>query len=148
MTVSPSTVTEMQGSSVEAVCQATGSPPPDIQWNLDMLSTQFKVSRSPLALLRAPPFLLFLLANASLGDRWQMEPADAASGLILSDLSPDDNGRVIVCSAENVVGKSEATLQLDIHCKACSAAAASSADDASRPPRARARGPRWPLRDL
>lgn len=52
-----------------------------------------------------------------------MEPADTESGLILSDLSPDDNGRVIVCSAENVVGKSEATLQLDIHCKACSAVA-------------------------
>lgn len=63
------------------------------------------------------------------------------SGLILSDLSPDDNGRVIVCSAENVVGKSEATLQLDIHCKTCSAVAASSVDDANHPPRTRLIGP-------
>lgn len=51
-----------------------------------------------------------------------------ATGLILSDLSPDDNGRVIVCSAENVVGKNEATLQLDIHCKNWSVAADSRVD--------------------
>lgn len=50
------------------------------------------------------------------------------TGLILSDLSPDDNGRVIVCSAENVVGKNEASLQLDIHCKAWSVAADTSVD--------------------
>lgn len=50
------------------------------------------------------------------------------TGLILSDLSPDDNGRVIVCSAENVVGKNEASLQLDIHCKAWSVAADTSLD--------------------
>lgn len=56
------------------------------------------------------------------------------TSLILSDLSADDNGRVIVCSAENVVGKNEATLQLDIHCKAWSAAADSSVDDANHLP--------------
>lgn len=54
--------------------------------------------------------------------------------LILSDLSPDDNGRVIVCSAENVVGKNEASLQLDIHCKAWSVATDSSVDDANHLP--------------
>lgn len=67
-----------------------------------------------------------MLGNASLlsdspalfCNRWQIEPADTESGLTLSDLSPDDNGRVIVCSAENVVGKNEASLQLDILCKA------------------------------
>ncbi|TNM92300.1 hypothetical protein fugu_019312 [Takifugu bimaculatus] len=84
--VSPNMVTEMQGSDVKAVCQATGSPPPEIQWNLDMIVTHKEI-----------------------------EPLEVGIGLTLSDLSPDDNGRVIVCSAENMVGQNEATLQLDIH---------------------------------
>lgn len=50
----------------------------------------------------------------------QIETSELETSLILSDLSPDDNGRVIVCSAENMVGQNEATLQLDIHCKASS----------------------------
>lgn len=50
----------------------------------------------------------------------QTDSSEMETSLILSDLSPDDNGRVIVCSAENMVGQNEATLQLDIHCKASS----------------------------
>lgn len=49
--------------------------------------------------------------------RFQIEPSDLESSLTLSDLSPDDNGRVIICSAENMVGQTEATLQLNILCK-------------------------------
>lgn len=45
----------------------------------------------------------------------QVDPLD--SSLTLSGLSPDDNGRVIICSAENTVGQMEATLQLNILCK-------------------------------
>ncbi|XP_044030090.1 neurotrophic tyrosine kinase, receptor, type 2b isoform X1 [Siniperca chuatsi] len=83
--VTPTTVTEMQGSDVKAVCTASGSPPPEILWNLDLLSTHHEI-----------------------------EPSDMESSLTLSDLSPDDNGRVIICSAENMVGQTEATLQLNI----------------------------------
>lgn len=61
----------------------------------------------------------------------QVIPADMETSLVLSDLSPDDNGRVIVCSAENVVGKNEATLQLDIHCKACAIFVVDSSVDAN-----------------
>lgn len=43
--VSPQTVTKMQGSNVKAVCRASGSPRPDIRWNLGMLSTPNKVSQ-------------------------------------------------------------------------------------------------------
>lgn len=39
------------------------------------------------------------------------------SSLTLSELSPDDNGRLIICSAENMVGQTEAILQLNILCK-------------------------------
>lgn len=48
----------------------------------------------------------------------QIEPMETESSLTLSGLSPDDNGRVIICSAENMVGQTEATLQLNILCKA------------------------------
>uniref|UniRef100_A0A3Q3AJZ3 Tyrosine-protein kinase receptor n=1 Tax=Kryptolebias marmoratus TaxID=37003 RepID=A0A3Q3AJZ3_KRYMA len=34
--------------------------------------------------------------------------------LILTGLSPDDNGKMVVCSAENMVGQNEATLLLNI----------------------------------
>uniref|UniRef100_A0A3Q1B111 Tyrosine-protein kinase receptor n=1 Tax=Amphiprion ocellaris TaxID=80972 RepID=A0A3Q1B111_AMPOC len=44
----------------------------------------------------------------------QIEPLDTENRLTLSGLSPYDNGRVIVCSAENMVGQTEATLQLNI----------------------------------
>uniref|UniRef100_A0A665UZZ5 Tyrosine-protein kinase receptor n=1 Tax=Echeneis naucrates TaxID=173247 RepID=A0A665UZZ5_ECHNA len=81
--VNPKIVTKMQGSNIQAVCSASGSPPPEILWNLDMLSTHHEVNWS-------------------------------SSTLTLSGLSPVDNGRVIVCSAENMVGQTEATLQLNI----------------------------------
>uniref|UniRef100_A0A3Q4GU57 Tyrosine-protein kinase receptor n=1 Tax=Neolamprologus brichardi TaxID=32507 RepID=A0A3Q4GU57_NEOBR len=67
--VTPRNVTQMEGSNVKAICSASGSPAPEIAWNLD---------------------------------------------LTLSGLSPDDNGRAIVCSAENMVGQTEASLQLNI----------------------------------
>ncbi|XP_076014558.1 BDNF/NT-3 growth factors receptor-like [Genypterus blacodes] len=83
--VTPTLVLEKAGSSIRAVCTASGSPPPLILWNLDLLATQHEI-----------------------------EPMDQESSLTLSGLSQDDNGREIVCSAENMVGQSEATLQLNI----------------------------------
>ncbi|XP_013861960.1 neurotrophic tyrosine kinase, receptor, type 2b [Austrofundulus limnaeus] len=83
--VFPRSVTEMEGGNVKAVCSASGSPFPVIQWNPEMLSTKFV-----------------------------MDPSDTKSSLILSGLSPDDNGKVVVCSAENMVGQNEATLMLNI----------------------------------
>lgn len=50
--------------------------------------------------------------------RLQIDPLDTESSLTLSDLSPDDNGRMIICSAENMVGQTEASFQLNILCKA------------------------------
>lgn len=41
--VFPRTVTEMEGGNVKAVCSASGSPFPVIQWNPEMLSTNFEV---------------------------------------------------------------------------------------------------------
>ncbi|KAJ3605922.1 hypothetical protein NHX12_027965 [Muraenolepis orangiensis] len=72
--VSPTIVTQMRGSDVKAVCKASGSPPPEILWKFDMLSTSYEI-----------------------------DPLDLESSLALSGLSPDDNSKVIICSAENVV---------------------------------------------
>ncbi|KAG7241162.1 hypothetical protein INR49_025905 [Caranx melampygus] len=72
--VTPKVVTKMQGSNVKAVCSASGSPLPEILWNLDMLSTHY-----------------------------ELEPFETESSLTLLGLSPVDNGRVIICSAENMV---------------------------------------------
>lgn len=41
--VFPRSVTEMEGGNVKAVCSASGSPFPVIQWNPEMLSTKFVV---------------------------------------------------------------------------------------------------------
>uniref|UniRef100_A0A3P9LYW7 receptor protein-tyrosine kinase n=1 Tax=Oryzias latipes TaxID=8090 RepID=A0A3P9LYW7_ORYLA len=83
--VTPQNVTEMEGGNVKAVCSASGSPAPVILWNLDMLSTHYEI-----------------------------DPLDTESMLTLTGLSSDDNGRKIVCSVENMVGQSEATLELNI----------------------------------
>ncbi|XP_068430107.1 neurotrophic tyrosine kinase, receptor, type 2b [Clinocottus analis] len=83
--VTPKNMTLMQGSNVRAVCSASGSPPPEILWNLDWLSTHHEI-----------------------------DPSDTESSIILSDLSPDDNDKGIICSAENMVGQSEATIRLNI----------------------------------
>lgn len=47
----------------------------------------------------------------------QIDPQETKSTLTLFGLSPYDNGRVIVCSAENMVGQTEATIQLNILCE-------------------------------
>ncbi|XP_055009677.1 neurotrophic tyrosine kinase, receptor, type 2b [Boleophthalmus pectinirostris] len=83
--VAPTTVTEMEGHNVRALCKASGSPVPQIEWNIDVLDTDHDI-----------------------------EEKDTESSLTLSGLSPADNGRVITCSAQNMVGQSEATLQLNI----------------------------------
>ncbi|KAK9532538.1 hypothetical protein VZT92_009918 [Zoarces viviparus] len=83
--VTPKNVTVMQGSDVKAVCSASGSPPPEILWNLDWLSTHHEI-----------------------------DPSDMETSITLSDLSPDDNGKGIICSAENMVGQTEATFHLNI----------------------------------
>ncbi|XP_047426491.1 neurotrophic tyrosine kinase, receptor, type 2b isoform X2 [Mugil cephalus] len=80
--VTPKNVTVMRGKNVKAVCNASGSPPPEIVWNLDLLMTHYEM--------------------------------ETESTITLVSLSPDDNGKVIVCSAENMVGQTEATLQLNI----------------------------------
>uniref|UniRef100_A0A8C7W5P6 Tyrosine-protein kinase receptor n=1 Tax=Oncorhynchus mykiss TaxID=8022 RepID=A0A8C7W5P6_ONCMY len=42
--VSPSIVTKTEGSDVTAVCSATGSPAPEISWNLDTIFTSYETS--------------------------------------------------------------------------------------------------------
>lgn len=74
--VNPKMVTEMQGSNVKAVCSASGSPPPEILWNLDMLSTHHEVSRATTHSLLFKPVLLIhfgLLFPTPLVERWSQD---------------------------------------------------------------------------
>lgn len=60
--VTPRAVTKMQGSNVKAVCSASGSPRPEIRWNLGMLSTPNKVSCSQIPLFTHQVFNFSLLS--------------------------------------------------------------------------------------
>lgn len=42
--VTPTIVTEKQGRDVRALCRASGSPAPQIEWNFDILHTLHEVS--------------------------------------------------------------------------------------------------------
>lgn len=46
--VTPGNVSERQGGNIRAVCKATGSPSPEIQWNLDLLASHHEVRCSTL----------------------------------------------------------------------------------------------------
>ncbi|XP_036385586.1 BDNF/NT-3 growth factors receptor-like [Megalops cyprinoides] len=84
-TVSPSTITEMAGSDVTVTCTAAGAPTPKVVWNTSTLITAYEEDQSELQ-----------------------------ARLILTNLSRYDNGREISCSAENIVGQSEAIALLNI----------------------------------
>lgn len=77
--VTPKSVTKMQGSNVKAVCTASGYPPPEIQWNLDMLSTHPEVS--PPMLFNRPllPFYLFIIV-VSLWERSRTHEMPSGNG--------------------------------------------------------------------
>ncbi|CAG5867777.1 unnamed protein product [Menidia menidia] len=54
------------------------------------------------------------VAQSETGSCLQVEHSENGSSLVLWNLSPDDNQRVIVCSAENMVGQTQASLKLNI----------------------------------
>lgn len=88
--VNPLVVNQMAGSDATVICNVSGAPPPDLSWSLNSsehppLITSYKVSKMGLQ-----------------------------SVLTLSGLSPDDNGRELTCSAENIVGHKEASVVLNI----------------------------------
>ncbi|KAF7688532.1 neurotrophic tyrosine kinase, receptor, type 2b [Silurus meridionalis] len=88
--VVPPVVDQMAGSDAIVVCNASGSPAPVLYWNLNTSEyTPFATSH-------------------------EMNTVDLQSMLILRNLSHSDNGRTIICSAENIVGQSEESVNLNI----------------------------------
>ncbi|KAG9328607.1 hypothetical protein JZ751_012786, partial [Albula glossodonta] len=83
--VSPSIITRLEGESAALVCQTSGSPTPQLQWNLSTLFSYYKVNTSGLT-----------------------------SELRLSNLSSSDSGRSVSCTAENTVGENSSSAILDI----------------------------------
>ncbi|KAK1787325.1 hypothetical protein P4O66_002826 [Electrophorus voltai] len=88
--VIPHVVTKMAGSDAIVSCTASGAPAPVLFWNLNSIDH--------------PPLTTSHETNSS----------KMKSTLTLSGLSPSDNGREITCSAENIVGQTEASVILHI----------------------------------
>ncbi|XP_062844612.1 neurotrophic tyrosine kinase, receptor, type 2b [Trichomycterus rosablanca] len=88
--VDPPIIKQMAGSDAMVACSAYGSPAPVLFWNLNSNDH--------------PP----------LTTGHEMNISDLQSILTLRDLSPSDNGREIICSAENIVGQNESSVILNI----------------------------------
>ncbi|KAF4072919.1 hypothetical protein AMELA_G00252880 [Ameiurus melas] len=88
--VVPPVVSQMAGSDAMVICSASGSPAPMLFWNLN-------TTEQPL-----------------LTTNHEVNTIDLQSILSLRNLSHSDNGREITCSAENIVGQTEASVVLNI----------------------------------
>lgn len=66
--VTPGNVSEMQGGNIRAVCKATGSPSPDIQWNLDLLASHHEVRQTSARLSELLCVLPLCLSGSSSPD--------------------------------------------------------------------------------
>lgn len=85
VTLNPSKVTMLEGLNVTLTCNTSGMPVPSLTWNTCKLNSRFELERSG-----------------------QM------SDLKLMDVSFLDNGCKIGCTSDNMVGESEAYVNLDI----------------------------------
>ncbi|KAK2816201.1 hypothetical protein Q7C36_022472 [Tachysurus vachellii] len=85
--VVPPVVNQMAGSDATVTCSASGSPAPVLYWNLN---------------------------TTELTTIHEVYTIDLHSMLTLRNFSHSDNGREITCSAENIVGQSEASVILNI----------------------------------
>ncbi|XP_065103791.1 BDNF/NT-3 growth factors receptor isoform X2 [Paramisgurnus dabryanus] len=85
VTLNPSKVTMLEGLNVTLRCNTSGMPVPSLTWNTCKLNSRFELERSG-----------------------QM------SDLKLMDVSFLDNGCKIGCTSDNMVGESEAYVNLDI----------------------------------
>ncbi|KAM6944160.1 BDNF/NT-3 growth factors receptor [Lycodopsis pacificus] len=83
-TLSPSSVTLMEGRHVDLSCATSGVPSPELIWNMALVSN------------------------------YEIETSGQVSVLRLSNLSSLDHNSKISCTAENIVGDKESSLLLDI----------------------------------
>nr|XP_023682133.1 BDNF/NT-3 growth factors receptor-like [Paramormyrops kingsleyae] len=82
---SPSVITEMEGSEITVTCSTSGVPTPQLKWDTSSIATVRQV------------------------DSYALKAV-----LTLKGLSVSDNGRRVICSAENTAGGSEASVLLNI----------------------------------
>ncbi|XP_022613354.1 BDNF/NT-3 growth factors receptor [Seriola dumerili] len=83
-TLSPAKVTVMEGENVKLSCTTSGVPSPELIWNMSLVTN------------------------------YVIETSGQISVLRLSNLSSMDHNSKISCTAENIVGEKESSLQLDI----------------------------------
>ncbi|XP_053558413.1 BDNF/NT-3 growth factors receptor [Bombina bombina] len=84
--VSTTNVTVKEGKDVSLYCDATGLPPANVSWNISQL-----LSKTLIDVTKRP------------------------SILNLKNITSLDNKKVVVCSAENIVGEDQITVELNVH---------------------------------
>ncbi|XP_028829402.1 neurotrophic tyrosine kinase, receptor, type 2b isoform X2 [Denticeps clupeoides] len=85
--VTPSFVNQREGTDLTVVCTVAGVPTPEFLW---------------------------IYPDNALATHFQVINSELKSSIVLSSLSSEDNGKELICSAENMVGQKEAALKLRI----------------------------------
>ncbi|XP_033870124.2 BDNF/NT-3 growth factors receptor-like isoform X1 [Acipenser ruthenus] len=85
--ISPSSVTLMEGSDITLECRTSGTPSPDVNWDLGNLVTSYQ----------------------------QYNLNQHYTTLKMINVSSNDTGKTILCIAENIVGENESSVILVVH---------------------------------
>ncbi|MGH0151878.1 UNVERIFIED_CONTAM: hypothetical protein FKN15_020785 [Acipenser sinensis] len=86
--ISPSSVTLMEGSDITLECRTSGIPSPDVSWYLGNLVTSYQQ---------------------------QYNVKQHYTTLKMINVSSNDTGKTVLCIAENIVGENESSVILVVH---------------------------------
>ncbi|RXM32327.1 BDNF/NT-3 growth factors receptor [Acipenser ruthenus] len=86
--ISPSSVTLMEGSDITLECRTSGIPSPDVSWYLGNLVTSYQQ---------------------------QYNLKQHYTTLKMINVSSNDTGKTVLCIAENIVGENESSVILVVH---------------------------------
>uniref|UniRef100_W5LQ87 Tyrosine-protein kinase receptor n=1 Tax=Astyanax mexicanus TaxID=7994 RepID=W5LQ87_ASTMX len=96
ISVTRSNMTVMEGDNITVTCNGSGSPLPDVDWDVSGLHS---------------------INTHQSNVYW---PNIHSINLTLVNVSRDDNGYLLTCISENVVGMTNMSLQLAVQCKSLS----------------------------
>lgn len=121
ISVAHSNLTVLEGGNVTLSCNGSGFPVPEVDWTVNGLHSINTHQVSDIHLTPNTPFnLIFCLTIASCF--WSALQSNVywpnihSINLTLVNVSRDDNGFVLTCISENVVGMTNVSLQLAVLC--------------------------------
>ncbi|XP_043916831.1 BDNF/NT-3 growth factors receptor isoform X2 [Protopterus annectens] len=86
--ISPTNLSVVGGKDDALYCYFSGAPPPNVSWNFNSLTTEYMTELDTYVII-----------------------------LKLTNISSNDNGKIISCIAENAVGEEQASVQLVVYFK-------------------------------